>query len=296
MKYELEKQPEKRKKQIALLKSFLSNPGRFSILILGRRGTGKKIWIDKVIPEISKENVVSVNAAICKPEKKFWEQKLKEANKGLLLVEDVELLTLDNQQILFEGLGTTDGKFGFESKIYEVRIVFTSSKHISSLRDTESYLNHKFFDRIAQLVVKFPDFNECGNFIDKDLKVTWEKFEFKTAYPILLENWLKTNAQRLHGNFRDLDKLCINWNNYQIMGWLEEKIFNRIKIDFENYYHFPVAKKEALFEVHFSQDKTYKDTLDDFKKQYKAWAKEEFGSLRSAEKVLGVSKRTMDRW
>ena len=157
-------------------------------------------------------------------------------------------------------------------------------------------MNHKFFDRIAQLVVEFPGFSECANFIDKDLKVTWQKFEFKTAYPTLLENWLKTNAQRLHGNFRDLDKLCINWNNYQILGWSEEKIFKRIKEDFVKYYHYPVAKKETRFEVHYSRDKTYKETLDDFKSQYKTWAIDEFKSLRSAAKYLGVSKRTMERW
>lgn len=285
-------QPKKRLEKIRLLESYLLNPGRFSILVLGNRGTGKKVWIRQK----HKSNFYTINSALTKPSEQFWEEKFKQADQGILIIEDVELLTKETQEVLFDGLATTDGNFGYASKIYEVRIVFTSSKGVSVLRETEKYLSHKFFDRIAQLVVRFPNFNECANKIENDFKNTWKKFEFTTAFPDELIPWLNENAHTLHGNFRDLDKLCIIWNNYQLMGLSEEKILKKVKEDFDGFNKFPEMREESFFEINFSTETSYHDMLDNFRRQVKIWAKKEFPSLRKAGEALGVSHRTIERW
>ncbi len=301
MKAKINTQPQKRRKEIKLLEAYITNPGRFSILILGDRGTGKKKWIntifDKYKPKDAPDKAIIINSIGALPSTEYWTKQFDKANKGILLVNDVEQLSKENQEILFDGIGTQDGKYGFNTKEYEIRIIFTSSLSIAALRDTEKYLTHKFFDRIAQLVVRFPNFNECANTISKDFKITWSKFEFKEVpYPEALEHWLQTNAQRLHGNFRDLDKLCIVWNNYQLMGYSEDVILKNIKNDFFEYYRFPEANKEDVIELHFSREESYQNALHDFKSKYKAWAKKEFGSLKKADPVVGKSYRTMEGW
>lgn len=292
------KQPKERIKSIERLESFLNNTGRFSILVLGHRGTGKKFWIYKKY--MGKLVLHRVNAAVVETSKTYWESQFKKANHGILIVDDVDQLSKANQEILFDGLATTsgDGKYGYESKEYEIRVVFTSIKDIALLRDTEQYLSHKFFDRIAQLVVKFPSFKDSSSNIKKDLQATWDKFKFNTVYPILLEEWLeKQNYEKvLHGNFRDLDKLCINWNNYQLMEIEESKILDYIINDFNDYYHFPEPKYEGVFDFTFSKDISYHETLHAFKVKYKKWAKKEYGTLKAASEALNVSRRTMEGW
>ncbi len=46
--------------------------------------------------------------------------------------------------------------------------VFVSSFDITLLRDTEQYLLHTFFDRIAQLVTKLPSFKDSDRNIYED--------------------------------------------------------------------------------------------------------------------------------
>jgi len=284
-------QPGKRKKQINMLKSYLKNPGRFSILVLGDRGTGKTFWVN----HIGKE-VISFHASTAKSCKEFWEKQFELSHQKILLIEDIEQLNQLSQEVLFEGLSTQNGSFGYQDKNYEVTIVFTSSKKVSILRDSEKYLTNKFFDRIAQLVVEFPNFEQCGNSIIKDFKAIWGKFKFTTKYPNSIEPWLKNNAHNLHGNFRDLDKLCIVWNNYQLSDIDEDKILPIVKYDFQKFYRFPETKDENVYELVFSKEETYQDMLENFRREVKAWAKEEFPSLRAAAEVLKISHRTIERW
>lgn len=288
------KQSSKKKAQIKLLKSYLANPGRFCSLVLGDRGTGKKFWINQLKDKDKKLTIV--NAKTSESSYDYWETQFETAHQGYLLLEDIELLDKKSQAILFDGLGTQDGKFGFTEKKYEFQLICTSTKGITSLRDTEKYLTHRFFDRIAQFIACFPNFSESSNRIIDDFKSTWEKFQFKTEYPKLIEPWLGETAHKLYGNFRDLDKLCIIWNNYQLMGKAEKDILILVKDDFKNYYRFPEVTTESIYELHFSRDKTYKNMLDDFKSQLKYWAKSEFGSLRKASDSLGISHRTMEGW
>ena len=290
----LSNQPKKRKEQIELLKWYLLNPGGFCLLVLGDRGTGKKFWINQLKDD---DKVLTiVNAKISESSYDYWETQFKKAHQGYLLLEDIELLDKQSQAILFDGLGTEDGTFGFSEKKYEFQLISTSTKSIKSLRDTEKYLTHRFFDRIGQLIVSFPNFSESSNRILNDFKSTWKKFKFETEYPKLIEPWLGETAHKLYGNFRDLDKLCIIWNNYQLMGKSEEEIFKLVKEDFNKFYRFPETATEHIYKSPFSRDKTYQDMLDHFKLKLKDWAKSEFGSLRKASESLGISHRTMERW
>lgn len=303
MSYKLLKdQPQKRKNVIERLYTYLSNPGRFSILILGDRGTGKTFWVEQ-FAEAEKLNLIIRRARLTEEKEEYWEQLLKDSNKGILLIKDIELLSAKSQELLFEAMSTKDGNFGLKVKKYEVRIVFTSSKSVSLLRDSNRYLSSYFFDRIAQLVVEFPNFANCSNKVVEDFKFTWEKFQFPSKYPEILEQWLKENAHTLNGNFRDLDKICINWDNLfrslKRSGSLIEEGLKNIKSqvieDFKTYNHFPEVKESAVYEIYF-EDKKYEDLKDEFKFKLRTWAKEKYGSLRKAGEALGVSPRTMERW
>lgn len=289
---------ESRSKTREYLETCLLNPGRFSILVLGNHGVGKKYWIEKLLPDPPR---VKLMASLAEASKSFWEAQLSAAHGGMLIVEDVEHLTKENQDLLFLALETANGNFGFsEPKPYEVRIVFTSVKSLKSLRDSEKYLRHKFFHRIAQLVVGIPGFDAPsyrGDQLLADFKRTWHKYNFQNheEYPATIETWLKGQRSRLYGGFRDLDKLCINWHNYRLHGMREEDILKRIQGDFKAYY-YPQPKREDNFEIYFSSDESYPDTIANFRRKYRDWAVAEYGTLKAAADALKVSRRTMERW
>ncbi len=294
------KLPKRRILAVNQLEAYIENPGRFSILILGARGTGKSFWLVNALSKsCGKANYHHVDALLSVPTVEYWEEQMAKAEKlGCMYIKDVEKLSKENQAFLFNALCTTDGSFGLTEKIYNFRIVFSSTMSISILRDSEQYLMHYFFDRIAQLIVKFPDFAEASDKIESDFKDTWEKFKFDTQYPEEIIPWLKEKAHSFHGNFRDLDKLCIIWNNYQrsVPDLSADEILNKVKNDFSNYYRYPEKPNESTFDINFSREKTWENTLSDLRMKFKKWAREEFGSLKKAEKILGVSYRTMERW
>lgn len=293
-------QSEKRKQDILKLKFFMSNPGKFSVLLLGERGTGKSFWIDnlnnKDLP------IVSLNGFLSEETEEFWTKQYKKANNGFLVINEVERLSPKNQELLFQSMITKNGKYGFLDKTFNIRLIFTSVFDISSLNKTEEYLSHKFFDRISQLVVKFQSFKENSTNIENDFIETWKKFKFAKRNTIpkgSVIKWLKENADRkLSGNFRDLDKLCINWHNYRLMdfNYSEEEIFKLIIDDFSQYLKYPEHKTEMHNEFVFSREYKHDEILKTFRQKYKIWAKCEFGTLKEAGEHLGISHRTMERW
>lgn len=299
-------QPNYRKDILYSLHGFLKNPGRFSILLLGARGTGKTHWLN----EISKYNpkgdclsdIIFVNGLIAKnTDEFFWKQKFEEANNKMLVIDEVESLSHSTQAILFEFLSTSNGKYGWGEKQYECRIVFTSTFEIKTLRDNEEYLLHKFFDRISQLVVQFPSFSEKNYSIWNDFKATWKKMDFpKKGEPKgEIEDWIKKNSHKFHGNFRDLDKLAINWRNYQLLGVQDDDILGKVSKDFFSLYHFPDHKSENNNSFFVSEDMDYyADMLPKFRKFIKELAKNKYSKLSKAlnGKPFGVPHRTMERW
>ncbi len=232
----------------------------------------------------------------------FWETMFESANGKLLVIEEVEELSKATQALLFEFLSTTNGLYGLKEKKFNCRIVFTSSLHIRSLRDSQDFLLNKFFDRISQFVVKFPGYADKNISIWDDFVLTWAKMNFpkKDLPKRTLEEWLRTNSHRFHGNFRDLDKIAINWRNSQInFNKTETEILKDVENDFFELYHFPEHNSENV-NAFYVDDKMdyYKEIKPLFEKFVKEVARRKYGKLSKAKdgKPLGVHYRTMERW
>lgn len=295
----------KRKAAIIKLNSYLTNPGRFSILILGFRGTGKAHWL-KEIQNIYKEDnkildhIVSISAFNTnKYNEQDWTNLFNDSDNGLLVISDIEDLNKESQGLLFNGISTGDGgMFGFKEKEFNIRIAFTSTKDITTLRDNETYLTHKFFDRICQFAVKMPTFDEANYFIWEDFKKSWDKMSFEShnEYPEGLKIWLNKLESPLYGNFRDLDKLAINWHNYRLLNKKEDKILKLVRDDFFNYYHFPEHKTDINNEFEISKSTGWDGNLKNFRLFYKNYIKTKHGSLRKGEIESKMSYRTMEGW
>ncbi len=299
----LNTQPKNRKEVIQRLDNYLQNPGRFSILLLGKRGTGKSFWLDKIQKRNIKVphslEIVYINSRLIEPSSASINKLLSESSKKYLVIEDAERLSHTLQELLFEALSTGNGKYGIGAKKYECRIIFTSSFDIKYLRDTEEYMLHKFFDRISQLVVELPSFTESHRSVWNDFMATWDKMEFKEYNKTPgkeLQVWIEKTAHLFHGNFRDLDKIVINWHQCRLAGIAESEILKRVVSDFDRYFHFPEHRVDLSSAYYLEEGKTYDQLLNDFRLQVKNWAKAVYGTLRKAEKDLGVSYRTIERW
>lgn len=297
----IKKQPKYRKDIVEQLEHYLKNKGRFSVLVLGERGTGKTFWIEQITKHLyPKQALFTVDAALSGESTDFWMHVFKKAHQHLLVIDNVEKLTPRSQELLIKMLSTSDGQYGFEEKEFDVRLIFTSSFDISVLRDSEAYLLHHFFDRISQLVVKFPSFKEKDAGIWQDFLATWNKMNFgaKFAAPKeILQIWLEKKSAYLHGNFRDLDKIAINWQQYQIIGEKDEsEILKKINDSFELFLHYPEQKTELHDTFIFKKGKTKDEMEAEWRMQFKKWAKREYGTLKKAAQQLQMSERTFEKW
>ncbi len=302
----LKRQPEHRQAVIKDLVASLTNPGRFSILILGERGTGKSHWLKQISSEYPNKDclsgVVTVNGWVAKDgDKDFWERKFSEADNKILVVDEVEVLSKLTQAVLFEILSTENGLYGWSEKKYKCRIVFTSTFGVKSLRDTEEFLLHKFFDRISQFVVSFPSFSSANISVWEDFEATWLKMQYpiENLPKMPFKDWLAKNSHKFHGNFRDLDKLVINWRNYQLREFDEEQILIKIIQDFLSTFHFPEHKSESENAFYIYPDqKFYEEIQPAFRKFVKDYSKRIYGQLKLAPsgKPFGVAYRTMEAW
>lgn len=287
------------------LLSMMNHPGRFPILVLGDTGTGKSHWIEKLSEdEVEYKNKITFkNCGLLEDTQKYWEDLLEKNHNHFLVLEDVEKLPSKSQDILFNALSTKNGKYGCEEKKYELRIIFTSTFPIKKIRDDRRYLSAKFFDRISQFVVVFPNFDLTQRSIYDDFKATWDKIlsdtKFKEKCPETpdFKAWLNTIAYKMHGNFRDLDKIVINWNLHQINEISDEEILKLLKNDFDILLHNPSQKIYDDNTFVFDEDSNYGDMLNDFRKKIKNWALAINENKKiEAAKQLGISHRTMDRW
>ncbi|QHI35294.1 hypothetical protein IMCC3317_06400 [Kordia antarctica] len=297
----------KRREAVQKLNSFITNPGRFSILFLGSRGTGKAHWLKELQEFYKKEADLNLQKSVFigaansnKNGENDWIKIFEKVNHGLLVITDVEELTKESQALLFKGISSGQGgKFGFDKKEYDIRIAFTSTKSVSSLRDSEVYLAHKFFDRICQFAVELPSYKDYNRSIWKDFKKTWNKMSFEKENNLpegKLREWLENQGHSFYGNFRDLDKIAVNWHNYRLQGNSEEKILDLLRKDFDRFYKFPEHSDNFIKEFQISEDSNWKANLNDFKLFYKQYISEKYGSLRKGETETAISYRTMERW
>lgn len=300
----------KRKKVIDSLRRMMEYSGRFSIIVLGDNGVGKTHWISQNIQEIKggnyKDSSITVDSGLIEDSKEFWADIFDKANHKYLIIEEVEKLPQKSQEIIFNILSTEDGRFGLNKKNLEIRIIFTSCFPIEKLRKDRRYLSSKFYDRISQFVVTFPSFKETQIEIYHDFEETWKKFfneqhEYHDKYPKSDEfkHWLNLVAENMYGNFRDLDKIVINWNFHQVSSGdvSETEIFKLVRKDFEEILKYPAQRNYDDNSFVFIEDVKYDEIMKNFKRALRKWSfSVNFEDKIKAANMLGVSHRSMERW
>lgn len=307
-----------RREAVELLSHFMRNPGWFSILLGGARGTGKSFWVQKIyaafqgiegLEEYQKPLLIK-RADQIPADREAIATLFRDAQMGALVIEDIdELPEVPQQRLLLEALVTGDGKLGLGDERDYIRIIFTTSKPISDLKSGENRLLPELWDRISQLVVELPSFAVEKENILQDFNATWGKMQFDilSNMPDLreLKEWLEAESGHFHGNFRDLDKICILWHQYRLIVYgdmakisapLEVKVFERVKADFERFSSFPLQQSDEsmVFEFEEGHSKTVLEKR--FRKKFKTWALKTYGTMQKAAKELDMSPRTMDRW
>jgi hypothetical protein len=316
---------EKRQLAFKKLESFISNQGMFSLVVLGSRGTGKKFVIQKLFEKFKKEKTkkdleklrlldVTFLSPLNFPDDidRLFEENI---NKTIVF-EDYENLSEKQKTILLDALSTTDGSFGLKEKV-KVRIIFTSSQKIENLKtDTISNL---FWDRISQLLVEFPSFEDEASHILKDFEVTWDKMEFwkinkDLAKPPTLDrlkSFLQKQSSDFVGGFRDLDKIACLYFNYRLFYYgeekrikpdIEDKVFIDVKNDFIGKTQMPTAEKTftSIFDfddVKPSDDEKQYPTLDDynsyFRIQFRKYLLDKHKTLSKAAQNINCSIHTL---
>ena len=304
------------------LKVFLANPGKFCLIVLGDRGTGKHFAIEKAFDEIKSD----AEKELCLGSLKFIEpndipkeaiklNKLFKANANkTIVIEDVEELNDEQQKLLFKALSTTDGTFGIGQKI-NLRIVFTSSKDIGLLRTDKDLLLGLFWDRISQLVVELPSYKKDGEEIVKDFYSTWTKMKFQdtkgykhlsgTPKNTRLEMFLQNNAEKFEGGFRDLDKIACLYFNYRIFHYgnakkileeTEKKVVESVIDDFfsKSQMQATSGNDESIFQ--FEIGLHWKEIEGRYKMQLRKWAVKEYGTVGKAEEKLGFKPGSMKNY
>jgi len=289
------------------LEQFIKNPGYFSILLLGDSGTGKSYLINQVFNDIEKDKIgfyypFEIGETNEKVEKIF--------EKEYIIIKNIEELSKNQQNILFNALSTSDGKIGFGQQKDFKRIIFTSSYDVMQLRESREHLIDRFWDRISQLVIKMPSFKDYSSTIINDFKSVWEKMDFK-EFPKLPQDvdfsfWLKENCKTFSGNFRDLDSIAILWHQYRIIEYgdsiqkfksdVETRIFRKVRADFEEFTHFPSQKTDNSNVFEFEKGKTWEQIERNFHSKFKAWVKREYESIKAATEELNMPLRKMDKW
>ncbi|MFZ4454657.1 MAG: ATP-binding protein [Bacteroidales bacterium] len=298
-----------------LTKTF-NYPGRFPVLVIGDTGTGKTYSIQNAISVATKVKGAyeTVNAGLSEETVDFWDNILKKSDNKFLIIDDVEKLSKKSQEILFDRMSTENGLYGFGEKNLTIRIVFVSTFPISKIRDDRRYLTARFFDRISQFVVEFPNFEKTQTNIYDDFISTWDKMfknnvRYKEEYPDFPEfkKWLEGIAYKMYGNFRDLDKIVINWNLHQISfnydgkdenkDEINNKILDIIKTDFEKYLHNPSQRIAEDNTFVLDEDSDYGTLINDFRHKVKEWSMAiNDNNIKKAAKMLKMNPRTMEGW
>ena len=307
------------KDYLGTLKGYLGNKGRFSILLLGQPGTGKTHLINEVLSNQEMCRESSINKTIFKPASRLnsfgtndWYNLIKECHNGLLVIDHVEDLSIHGQDLLFEIMETGQGgKFGPEgNKDFEVRVLFTSCNTIKQLKEIDSKLSVRFMTRITQLVLEVAPLYQRQDLVWDNFKKVWDymwppeprKTQSSEYLPNELRYWLDENKTLLQGNFRDLEKIAINWQH-----WLEveksEKIALRKTREGYEAFRSPESTESQIRVFEFQhletsgKQKLHLILKRRFLRKMKLWATElANGNLDEAANILNASRRTIERW
>lgn len=307
------------------LKVFLKNPGMFCLIVVGARGVGKQYAIQQAFSSIQKEYDSQLIKEKCITELHFKEASSFDENQDFdklfeehefktLVIEDVDELSEDLQKTLFKALSTTDGSFGIE-KNYRLRVVFTSNKSATDLREDGKHLTGILWDRISQLIVEFPSYKTDNSTIQQDFKATWKKMNFESidefksfaVFPgnTKFQKFLDDKSAAFEGGFRDLDKLACLYFNYRIYHYglsrkieetTEDKVVKSVIDDFATKTQIQANSENELSIFRITKDTKMDELLREFKKHVKKWGKKQYDTIGKAESKLGLGQGTMKNW
>lgn len=291
---------------IKLLEHYLKNPGRFSILILGERGTGKTKWVKEIADEKLQLKVVVANCASFSDDtmaesELFGHKKgsftgatddkvglFKEAANAILFLDEVHNLSLRVQEKVMTALqtessGKNKGKFcirrlGDSEAIYvSVRPVFASNLKLPELKKK---LLPDLYDRISQLVLEIPSIHESKLEVFKEFNVVWDAMQFKqrNIVPHSKEfvKWLKRIP--LVGNYRTLQSIAINWHQGRLIFGEEKEdvVFDFVRNQFSK-YHSSSNVITSLSNYNFRKGVSMKEMEIEYEKAMLEWAFSEDG-------------------
>jgi hypothetical protein len=317
------------------LKIFLSNPGMFCVVVVGSRGSGKRFAVKKAFEHIQNMYSLDELERLClkklnfhsSHEIPFEKTKLDKLFQSYLnetlVIEDFDELIEEQKLLLLEALSTVDGKFGVQKKV-NIRILFSSTKSINDLRNEDKNVSQLLWDRISQLIIELPSFQEEGSNILNDFENTWIKMSFEkiSGYEKLatipkldgLRYFLESKHTEFFGGFRDLDKIACLYFNYRIFHYgkkrnidskIEKLVFDDVKQDFIGKTQMtdkdPVINSLFDFEaVKHSEDEKKHPTLDDFnlafRVHFRKWLIDKHSTLSRAAEKLNCSIHTLKNY
>jgi len=284
----------------------------FAILLIGERGTGKS---ELAMQFKENKNFVSANCASFDTDSKaeselFGYEKgaftgangrsiglIEAANNGILFLDEIHSLNKLVQSKLMKAFQTDNDNYmsirrlGANKEIkVTCTLIFATNKKIEDLRDC---LLPDFYDRITQLIIEIPPLRETKSDLKNDWVSVWKKMKFEEDCPDSeeLTDWLKT--LNLYGNWRDLQKIAINYHAYntfskEIKNMLNEKsAFEYSKMMFNKYY----SVKDMSENEEFSKEQTPKQLISDYQKKLAEWM---LLTFKSAKKAKEFYKKTFD--
>jgi len=303
------------------MKSFIESG--FSILLIGERGTGKS----KLAKDNTGKSIISANCASfaddTMAESQLFGHKrgaftgahkdtpglFQKANGGILFLDEIHHLTRCVQAKLMLALQTDENnkmhicKLG-ENNEEEVKfkLIVATNKTIKELREI---LLPDFYDRIVQNVIEIPSLRETAEDREDDWKRIWGQMKFTAKYDPPCEqeliSWLKELP--LYGNFRDLQKIAIYYDNFksnfseELKNMIPKKTpFEYAKHEFETWNSSPQEQLEDSIYIKLTPQRKASEILKDFKVQLRKRTIERCGNRKKAAKELKVSVRTLNNW
>ncbi len=306
---------EEKEKIIIHLKHFSGYP----LLVYGASGTGKTYAIKKSAEELYEDTRKRVGELIIidasmefSPERNFWEQQLKNAHNGILVIDDFENFSEKSQQILAKIFDEVPAeKIGIGKEQYNARVIFTSRY---SPKELQGKVNFKLLDRISDYTVKFPTIKELieqgkEEAMLRFFEENWKKTGGNAGWipKILARQWIYAYAGNMKRNLRDLIKLSVSWKKRRLLGEDDFTIYFMLYKDFdwersvsvEQSPLFTRPVEEAIPEdcgFTFKKGEKHKEMMARFRRTYKEWLRRTYGGLKKAADAVGVSYRSMERW